>query len=351
MAITVLEASGRRYPRFRQKIRKFVAGPAFASGFGMRFLSFVFAAAFVLWVPRAFAAVMVLPVESTNIDPVQSDAIGQMVGSAYQIEKNERVVPPAQVRAALAAGGSYEEIAQRLQATEYLYVTAIRLDARIVITASRYAADGTLIYSAKITASGLDDVEPASDRLAKALIHKRPPTETRGLDNVTSTEGLQPKRVSTARVAGFKGGFVYPIGWKARIQPMMSVGFDLRLEGEHHFLEIGVGFAVPAGAESRFSYGGLWSELGASYYLMHEATSPYIGVGILPRLMSKDVTNLAAYGQGGVMFFRDASTRLYTDLRIAQNLLPVGFSSCTPVTCGTRRLYPTEISLNIGIGF
>jgi hypothetical protein len=68
------------------------------------------------------------------------------------------------------------------------------------------------------------------------------------------------------------------------------------------------------------------------------------------------VTNLAAYGQGGVMFFRDASTRLYTDLRVAQNLLPVGFSTCGVVsgsysTCGTRRLYPTEISLNIGLGF
>jgi hypothetical protein len=322
----------------------------------MRLLSWLLAAAFVLWVPRSFAAVMVLPVESTNLDPVQADAIGQMVASAYQIEKNERVVPPAQVRAALAAGGTYEEIAARLQATEYLYVTAVRLDARIVISATRYAADGAMIYSAKITASGLDDVEPASDRLAKSLVHKRPPTETRTLDNVTTTEGIAPKRVSTARVAGFKGGFVYPIGWKERLQPMMSVGFDLRLEGENHFLELGVGFAVPAGTESAAAYGGLWSEIGASFYLMHEATSPYIGLGLMPRLMSKDVTNLAAYGQGGMMFFRDASTRLYTDLRIAQNLLPVGFSGCDPdvapyTVCGTRRLYPTEISLNIGLGF
>jgi hypothetical protein len=204
---------------------------------------------------------MVLPVESTNIDPDQADAIGQMVASAYQIERNERVIPPAQVRTALDAGGSYEEVAQRLQATEYLYVTAVRLDSRIVVTASRYSAAGALIYSAKITASGLDDVEPASDRLAKSLVHKRPPRDTRSLDNVTSTEGLQPKRVSTARVAGFKGGFVYPIGWKERVKSMMSVGFDLRLEGERHFLEIGVGFAVPAGTESAYAYGGVWSEL------------------------------------------------------------------------------------------
>jgi hypothetical protein len=158
--------------------------------------------------------------------------------------------------------------------------------------------------------------------------------------------------VSTARVAGFKGGFVYPIGWKERVRPMMSVGFDLRLEGERHFLELGVGFAVPASTDSAYKYGGVWSEIGASYYLTHEVTSPYIGLGLMPRLMSKDVTNLAAYGQAGVMFFRDASTRLYTDLRIAQNLLPVGFSVCDAAyACGTRRLYPTEVSLNIGLGF
>lgn len=321
----------------------------------MRLLAWVLALQLVLWAPRAFAAVMMLPVESTNIDAAQADAIGQMVASAYQIEKNERVVPPAQVRAALAAGGSYEEIAQRLQATEYLYVTAVRLDSRVVVTASRYAADGKLIYSAKIAALGLDDVEPASDRLAKALVHLRPPAQTRTLDNVTSTEGMAPKRVSTSRVAGFKGGFVYPIGWKERLSAMMSVGFDLRLEGEHHFLEIGVGFAVPAGTESALAYGGAWSEIGASYYLTRSATSPYVGVGLMPRLMSKDVTNLAAYGQGGVMFFRDVATRLYTDLRIAQNLLPVGFSTCpgapTYGPCSTGRLYPTEISLNIGLGF
>jgi hypothetical protein len=112
----------------------------------MRLLSWVFAVGMLLVGTRAMAAVMVLPVESTNLDPVQADAIGQMVASAYQIEKNERVVPPAQVRAALAAGGTYEEIAARLQATEYLYVTAVRLDARIVISATRYAADGAMIY-------------------------------------------------------------------------------------------------------------------------------------------------------------------------------------------------------------
>jgi hypothetical protein len=318
----------------------------------MRSLSWLVALVVTLWVPGALAAVMVLPVDGTNIDPVKADAIGQTLASSYQVERRERVVPPAKVKEALAAGGSYEQIAQQLNATEYLYVTAVQLDTRIVITASRYAPDGTLIYSAKITALGLDDVEAASDRLAKALVQKKPTTDTRDLDNVTSTEGQQPKRVAAARVPSFKGGFIYPIGWKERVRSMMSLAFALRLEGEQHFLEVAVGFAVPAGTEARNAYGGVFSDIGMNFYLMHEATSPYLGLGLMPRLMSSDVTNLAAYGQGGVMFFRDSSMRFYSELRVAQNLLPVGFDTCVGFdACSTRRLYPTELSLSVGVGF
>ncbi len=129
----------------------------------MRIEGLLLGFAMLAWVPRALAAVMVLPVESTNLEPAQGDAIGQMVAAAYQIEARDRVVPPARVKQALAEGGSYEEVARKVQATEYLYVTAVRLDSRIVITATRYAANGRMIHSAKITASGLDDVR-ASER-------------------------------------------------------------------------------------------------------------------------------------------------------------------------------------------
>ncbi len=182
--------------------------------------------------------------------------------------------------------------------------------------------------------------------------------EVRGVDNVTTNEGIAPRRVSSSRVAGFKGSFIYPIGWTKRVRSQMSLGFDLKLEGDNHFLEVGVGFTVPAGATSDLAYGGLWSDIGASFYLTHDVSAPYIGFGILPRLMSSDVTNLAGYVQGGMMFFRDVSTRLYVDARVAQNVLPVGFQSCpyaydstVSPGCSTQRLYPTEISLNVGIGF
>jgi hypothetical protein len=79
----------------------------------------------------------------------------------------------------------------------------------------------------------------------------------------------------------------------------------------------------------------------------------------MPRLMSSSVTNLAPYAQGGLMFFRESSTRLYLDLRVAQNVLPVGFNENSHYDSATDsytstpslRLYPTELTLHVGVGW
>jgi hypothetical protein len=265
------------------------------------------------------------------------------------------------VRQAIEQTGGVHAAAQKLGATEYVYATAVRLDTRIVITATRYSANGTPLQSAKMTASGLDDVEPASERLAKALSAHQATSATLTLDTVTRTEAKRPNRTWSDKVTGFKAGFTYPIGWGHQISPMMNAGFALRVEGSNHFLEFGAGLILPAQAsdENSLAYGGVYGDIGANFYLAHASTSPYLGFGVMPRLMSREVTNLAPYGQGGLMFFRESSTRLYLDLRVAQNVLPVGFGgggqydSATGqyVSTPAQRLYPTELTLHVGVGW
>lgn len=309
----------------------------------------------------AQAAVMVAPVEGTNLDPGEVDAISQTVASAYRVAQPEAVISLPETRQALEQTGSVPAAAKQLGATEYVYVTAVRLDTRIVITATRYAPNGTPIHTAKMTATGLDDVEPTSERLAKALSHRQATSTTQTLDSVTKTEAKRPNRTWSEKVTGFKAGVTYPIGWGHEIAPMMNAGFALRVEGKNHFLEFGAGLILPASAtdSNRLSYGGVYGEIGANFYLDHESTSPYLGFGVMPRLMSQQLTNLAPYGQAGLMFFRESSTRLYVDLRVAQNVLPVGFrdgggydattNGYTPST--TLNLYPTELTLHVGIGW
>lgn len=57
--------------------------------------------------------------------------------------------------------------------------------------------------------------------------------------------------------------------------------------------------------------------------------------------------NLAPYGQVGLMVDRTSSMRLYADLRVAQNVLPVRVASLGV----PRGAYPTELSGQIGIGW
>lgn len=327
----------------------------------MRFSAFL-AVPFALTLSAPlFATVMVLPVKGTNLEPGEVDAIGQMVASAYQLEAKDGTIGPSDAQKAVDETGGYQQAAKKLGANEYVYVTAVKLGARIVLTGTRYGADGHYIYSAKISATSLDDVEPGSERLAKALVRQQTTLEARTVDNVTTTEQGQPKRVKAQKVAGFKGSFTYPVGWKDAMAAQMSGAFDLRLESGQHFIEIGVGLTFAA-ANQRYSYGGLWADIGGSFYLTESSSAPYIGFGVMPRLMSGDgssVANIAPYAQAGMMFFRENATRFYTDFRVAQNLLPISFdggeswdSSTGVYTTGSRKdMYPTEFTFSVGMGF
>jgi hypothetical protein len=312
-----------------------------------------------LWTLSAGASVMVLPVEGTNLDPGETAAIGQMVAGAYQKERKETVIPPREVEKVIEEAGSYQAAAEKLGANEYLHVTAVRLKERVIVTATLYSADGKLLHSAKMTADSLDDMEPASERIAMALVGRKSVKQTRTLDTITKSEGRRPNRTWVEKVMGLKAGLTYPLGYGNEIAPMMNFGFNGRLESRTYFLEFGAGFTIPAMSEedAELAYGGLYSELGFNYYLGDSNFSPYIGGGVLPRLMGRSVTNFAPFAQGGLMFFRESSTRLYLDLRVAQNVLPVRFSSSSYETDTgiyteeNRRLYPTEFTFSAGVGW
>lgn len=324
----------------------------------MRLLTLPSLLAALLLPATASAAIAVFPVSATNLDDGEREAVGVMLGTAYQTETGEAVLLPQQTGPVMEQLGDPGQAAAQLGAGEYVLVRAVRLKRKIVITATRYSADGKVIHTGKLTATSLDDLEAVSERLARSLTGKVAAEETQTIDNVTETEGKRPNRIFVEKVMGIKAGFVYPLGYGTEIAPMMSFGFDGRLEGKSYFLEIGAGFAIPSGESDKEKYGGLYADLGANYYLTHTSVSPYVGIGVMPRLMSTNVTNFAAYGQLGAMFMRESSSRIYTDVRIAQNLLPVGFSDYSTYDSETgsfveedKDLYPTELTLHVGIGW
>jgi hypothetical protein len=327
----------------------------------MRKKAFLLVPALLGLAAPAFASVMMLPVQGTNLEPGEVDAIGQMVMTSYQVEAKDTTIPPADAQKAVDETGGYPQAAQKLGAKEYIYVTAVRLDSRIVLNATRYSADGHYVFSAKMSAASLDDIEPAAERLAKALLQQQSTSEVRSQDNVLRSEEQQPVRSSAQKVAGLKASFIYPVGWDHQVSPQMAGAFDLRLENGMHFIELGIGltFAAP---DQKYSYGGIWLDIGGDFYLMDGNTAPYVGFGLMPRLMwdeGDSVANFAPYVQGGVMLFRESKTRFYTDFRLAQNVLPIAFAggqiwdpvSSTYRSSSVTKLYPTELTFSVGMGF
>src|SRR5512139_1218911 len=82
-------------------------------------------------------------------------------------------------------------------------------------------------------------------------------------------------------------------------------------------------------ASKRGFLGGFTTELGASYYLTSGQVAPYLGGGIIPRIVlagvdrgdAHDVASVAAYVQFGFTAPRRGGTHFFCDVRLAQAIL------------------------------
>lgn len=304
------------------------------------------------------AALLVMPAQGTNLEQGELAAIWQLVATAYQAERRDTLIPASDVDPVLQETRAAPAVAARLGVAEYVQVVGVRLRERIVITASLHERDGKLLHTAKITALTMDDVEPASERLIKALLLRTETAQTRDLDTVTLTETQPKNRTQAQRSLGLRAAYTYPLAYGPALASMLNIGINVRYESSRHFVEVGAGLMIPESTD-RMSYGGVYGELGASWYLLQSDISPYLGAGVMPRLASVSIINAAPYGQVGLTFFRESTTRLHMELRVAQNVLPVGFNDESALALDTgsdgssrqRRLFPTEFSLAVGASF
>ncbi len=293
-----------------------------------------------------------------NVDEKQLSSFGAVCATKYASVAQTPVIAPDIARQAIGPNGSLVEAAAALHAHELIELTVISLatptsPGRWIIEGIRRDAAGKELYRTEVTAESLNDAVPACERMALSLSKMVPPTETLNRHNVTAAEMAEtsePNRTGTEKLLGVKTNFALPLSGSGSVNPLWSVAFDARLEFPRYFIELGAGFLIPAVLNaSSTSYGGLTSEIGASYFLSDADTAAYIGGGLQPRLLfSGSIVNLAPYAQLGIEFSRASSTRLYADFRVSQNILPVASSSGFG---GSPSLFPTELALQIGIGF
>jgi hypothetical protein len=294
-----------------------------------------------------------------NVDEKQLSSFGAVCANRYARVTQAPVISPEVAATAIGPNGSLVDAAVALHAHEVIELTVINLatassPGRWLIEGVRRGIDGKELYRAQVTAESLDDAVPACERMALSLSKRVPPEETANRNNVTAAEMVEsgaPNRISTEKLIGVKTNFALPLSATGGgVNPVMGVAFDARFEHPRYFIEIGAGLLIPAVlSSSNTSYGGLTSEIGASYFLSDADTAAYLGGGLQPRILfSGSVVNLAPYAQLGVEFSRLSSTRLYADARVSQNIFPVGTTS---FSTGSTSVYPTELALQLGIGW
>lgn len=298
--------------------------------------------------PSSTLAVFAPP--PVNLERGHADAFSAICANKMSQALGVQTVPPAVASAALDGREELTAAAAQVGAETFVELRLVGLSDRINVLAVWRAADGAEKGRAELIAAGLDDAPPVCERLALALARGTSADQTLSRSNVTREEArvsAAPHRRGAEKVIGLRTSFFRPVATGERIAPMGSLSFDARFEWDSYFFELGAGLLIPAAAlassstESR--YGGLISEIGAGAYLTGSDVAPYVVGGLAPRLIfSGTVINFTPYVAFGLMGPRSASTRVFGEVRVAQNVLsPLSGSSALP----------TELGASLGIGW
>ncbi len=323
--------------------------------------------------------VAVFPPECVNVDRGYVGAFAMLLSQKYEGVSGLRVVSPLRSGKAIAADSNYAAAAAKLGVSEYIEIEAVGfspdLDSlehsqKTIVTVFRRDKTGNEIHKVATTLMN-SDIEGQCENIAVALWKKTPLEQIQGtiVNKTMSSTNKSLKR------KGIKIGGVYPYDWNSpALSPMVTVGFDMRLDEEKYFIEIGGGAKMPTsmGTSSQNatstptsqSYGGGYFDVGGDYYIISGNGNEgwYLGAGLNPGIYFTNLNSsnpglsfaLAPYIQTGVMFPTQGKTVFYVEIRVAQHVLPITtttqlLDSVSGYTTNTQNLYPLEAGINFGI--
>lgn len=288
-----------------------------------------------------------------KVDPEDAKAFEAVCQREFAKEPGAQVVSQERVDAAAEKEANADAVARAVGASGYVSIQLIRLaedgtHARTILTAGS-AAPGSPASEVEISLSSLAEAPEVCSRLARAVTEHVSLEQTQTKDNVISDETGSHLRTHADQYGGVKTGLGLPLG-QGSYQPFGELSGVAFFERDRYFFEVGAGVLVPSSANSGAGtgYGGLTSELGASYFLGDGTLAPFVGGGVEPRLIfSGAVLNFAPYAQLGFTASRQSRNRFFAELRVAQNLLAVADTSS-----GTNgSALPTELTVYAGLTF
>jgi hypothetical protein len=326
------------------------------------------------------ADVAVFAPETNNVSAADASAVGELIAQSYALVSHQSVLAPAQSAAALTAPEAYQAAAAQLGVKEYIRLNVVAAGPRIAISAGRYRADGQVLQQVKQVAANIEDVAVIADGLARALLTGSVAAGELAAAPVPPPPP-PPKAEVDNMVYGFKAGLHMPLARDALYYPTVSLQFVGRLQLTHTFLEFGAGFVLPTviqdepyvscpfdsttmmsvcppNTSKRGHTGGFTAEIGASHYLSDTNVSPYIGGGLITRIIlagldnnyesdatsERNIASILVYGQFGLTYPRHNTTRMFADLRVSQSVLSQRLEN-------GRSVWPVEPTVHVGFGW
>lgn len=346
-------------------------------------------------------SIAVFPVQGVNIDKSFADAFGMLLANKYANVSNVKVINPMKSAAAIEDENDLAAAAKKLGVDEYIEINAVGLylsrreekealidssggqkviiinkgersrddqdlldNGKTIVTVSRMDKDGNLIHKAEMTLVTYGDIEESTDRISLALWKRVSVEETRDMYNVTRREGMGHNKTFIETYKGVKFGMSYAVSSSDQFSPMVNIGFNYKAEAEKFFMEFGAGGKIP---RDLFEigvpqYGGVYFEMGVSYFAINKLVSMYLGGGLIPFIdFANDVQmGLEPYLQIGMMVPRNSKVCFYTEIRFGQNVFAIltggedydGDYYYDDYRSRKRtKHWPSEFGLNFGLGF
>lgn len=297
--------------------------------------------------------IVVFPPQTTNVSPGEADAAGALLAEGFKGASGDTVIGPQQAGEALRDNKSFAEAAKALGGDRYVESSLVGLQKSLVLSADLIDLNGGRRHR-QMTLGTLDDMQPASERIARALLENSDITANQTVDTVTDKEAEGLKRNKAYRMGGFRIGMLAPVAKGYQFDPGFEIVYDLRLHQRNYFLNIATGAIFGIGGSDP-AIAGWILELGAAWYLTDGDFAPYIGGGISPRIISVDEVRfgLAPYAVLGATLGRTSTAQFSFELRASQNVLKQKIEVGPPDTVTGDRVkedvYPTELGAFVGI--
>lgn len=293
--------------------------------------------------------IAVFPPTGTNVAPGELAAAGTLLAESIKGATSDTVLSPDETGPALR-GQQPAAAAQQLRAGRYVVSNLVRLERNLVLSADLIDSDGGNKRHRQMTLATLDDMQPAAERIANALIKNESISTAQSIDTVTDKDAEQIRRNQVDKMTGVRIGFIAPVAKGFQFDPGFEVLYDMRLEQRYWFFQVAGGAIFGIGGDHS-SLKGATLELGAAYYLTGGDFAPFLGGGVSPRLVSIDNLRFgfAPYVTLGATIGRTSTAHFSMELRAFQNVLHLDADHSVNGVTVRSRVYPTELGAFVGI--